>query len=289
MHMYKLILSTALLSIALAASPVLAGNGNGKAKPGAEAKGNGKSNGNGNGSVGNASGRDVSLNDEIAQAFKYSGGINPHGKDGASGFAADFKTDTDSTAWNHLADFETAPAGFGSDDAILLDSKLLFTFSNSNGLKGNWSVQNTDLGNNLTLDLVFAMHTGGGSGAWLFDNQTIAAGQTLTGDWSQKMFNNGGNMGGFSNLTLFVRDASASPVVLSRPSYSPAGGSAGLPVEIAEEVFVKVPSGGNSPIAGDIIDDFELTPSADVPEPATLGSMVLGLGLMGYLRRRSRV
>jgi hypothetical protein len=74
-------------------------------------------------------------------------------------------------------------------------------------------MSNTDQANNVNMDLVFAMHTGGGSGAWLFDEQSIGAGKTLNGTWALNLLNNGGQYSGYSNLTIFGRNYQETKVV----------------------------------------------------------------------------
>lgn len=60
---------------------------------------------------------------------------------------------------------------------------------------------------------MFAIHAGNQGGAWLFDDQTILAGQTLPGTWEilWTVGNNGAHPD-FSNLTLFGRDQVTTPV-----------------------------------------------------------------------------
>jgi hypothetical protein len=63
---------------------------------------------------------------------------------------------------------------------------------------------------NVTLDLVFAMHAGGYTGAFLFDDQALSAG--TQGTWEINWLNHGGQVPDYSNLTLFARDITVAPV-----------------------------------------------------------------------------
>jgi hypothetical protein len=157
--------------------------------------------------IGSASAADVTLDGQPADAFAYEAGWNPHA--GPNGDTSGFGTAFD---------------GFGTGSFSLLDKydhtddftnagPLTFTFMETTGTNGLWSVTNTSATSNITLDLVFAIHAGNQGAAWLFDDQTIGAGQTLNGDW-QILWTVGG--GGahpdFSNLTLFGRDIVMTPV-----------------------------------------------------------------------------
>ena len=157
--------------------------------------------------IGSASAADVTLAGQPADAFAYEAGWNPHaGPNGdTSGFGSAFD-------------------GFGSGDYNLLDKyeaggsftnagPLTFTFTGDSGTSGMWTVTNTSATQNVTLDLIFAIHAGNQGGAWLFDNETINAGQTLEGTW-QIMWTVGMNGAhpDFSNLTLFGQDMVMTPV-----------------------------------------------------------------------------
>jgi hypothetical protein len=156
------------------------------------------------GTVGTASKNDVTLNDVAATAFAYGNKINPQGgpNGNTSGFSAAFAGYNG--VWTSIAKF-----GSGADNGTTIDSKvfgsdLSFSFDKTTTTKGTWSVTNKDLGHDTQLDLVFAMHAGGGSGAWLFNDLKIGAGTTLNGTWLLNIRNNGGNIGDYSNLTLFA-------------------------------------------------------------------------------------
>lgn len=197
------------------------------------------------GVIGTASSNDVTLEGVAASALEYASGVNPQGNAGASGFSSAFADAGLSNAWLPIGLFvangsQTSPAAF--------PGSLTMNFVNDDN-RGTWTIRNNDAANDLTLDLVFALHVGGGSGAWLFDDQTILAGSTMSGTWTQNMLNNGNQIAGYSNLTLFARDARFTPASV-------------------------VP-------AADV-------PTADVPEPKTMALMLAGLGLMGFVARRRK-
>jgi hypothetical protein len=168
-----------------------------------------------------ASANDVHLVLEAADMFKYLGKVNPHGSQSTTPINAQF-----GSGWTPVGGF--GDNGSVSDPHGMQDSPLSFAFTMNAGNKsGTWSVTNTLADFDLTLDLVFAMHSGSFSGAWFFDNQTILAGSTQNGDWVQRLLNNGGNAGAFSNLTLFVRDVTRTPTPPDTPTDLPEPGTLG--------------------------------------------------------------
>ena len=165
-----------------------------------------------NGSAGKTAKSDVTLNGVSADAVDYAGGVNPQSgnatKGGSSGFASDFALYGSKQGWTSIAAF-----GSNADNGVAistskLGTNLTFTFDKTTGRTGSWTVVNNDLKNNVKLDLVFAMHTGGGSSAWLFDNEFLGAGATATGSWTLNALNPGGKLADYSNLTFFARDLS---------------------------------------------------------------------------------
>jgi len=85
--------------------------------------------------------------------------------------------------------------------------------STLNGVNFTWGFTGTGTGpgtwtltadQNVTLDLVFAMHASNNTGAFLFDDLALVAGQT--GSWQIDWVNNGDQNPSYSNLTLFARD-----------------------------------------------------------------------------------
>lgn len=181
--------------------------------------------------IGTASVNDVTLNGSPADAFAYQAGWNPQaGPNGdTSGFGTTFDAYGTGSAWDLLGK-KDGNAPFSTT------GPLSFTLSGS-GSSGTWTVTNTSATQNIQLDLVFALHAGNQGGAWLFDNQAIAAGQTLNGTWQMNWtVGNNGAHPDFSNATIFGRDMATTPV----------------------------------------------------PEPATYGMLLAGLGLVGAIARRRR-
>ncbi|WBS00831.1 PEP-CTERM sorting domain-containing protein [Pseudoduganella sp. SL102] len=158
--------------------------------------------------IGSASAADVTLDGQAADAFAYEAGWNPHaGPNGdTSGFGTAFDgTGTGSFSLLDKYDHSSEFANLGP---------LTFTFVDATGTQGLWTITNTSTTTNITLDLVFAIHAGNQGGAWLFDNQTVLAGQSLQGDWEilWTVGQGQGNSPDFSNLTLFSRDVVTTPV-----------------------------------------------------------------------------
>ena len=112
-----------------------------------------------------------------------------------SGFSTEF-----GGGWSLLGKV-TSSAG----SAMFGGVNYAWTFAQSSGTTGTWSLT-TD--QNATFDLVFSMHAGGYSGAFLFDNESTLANQLNSDTWQINWLNNGGNRPDYSNLTLFIRDAS---------------------------------------------------------------------------------
>ncbi|QGZ38443.1 putative secreted protein with PEP-CTERM sorting signal [Pseudoduganella flava] len=156
--------------------------------------------------IGSAGAADVTLAGQPADAFAYQDGWNPHAGPGGD-----------------TSGFGTAFDGLGAGPFTLLDrydhtdgfsntGMLTYTFTETTGTSGMWSVTNTSATQMVTLDLVFAIHAGNQGGAWLFDDQMIMPGATLTGDWRILWTVGQGNHPDFSNLTLFGRDIATTPV-----------------------------------------------------------------------------
>lgn len=256
--------------------------------------------------LGNALASDVTLGGISASSLVYGAGINPQqGPNGnTSGFAGAYAA-SGTGDWASLAKFSGASTP-GSINAALSGLTLTMGFGLSDSRHGTWSITNTSQDNNLSLDLVFAMHTGGGSGSWLFDNYVLGAGSTAQGSWSLNLLNNGGQLADYSNLTLFARNAVATPFVPAPAAAGPSAPAAGTPAPAAETapaaggVVVQIPIGElldelakHGPIeAGTEIEFgglFGDPVSAEVPEPAALAVFLAGLAMFGAnmgLRKR---
>lgn len=166
---------------------------------------------------------DVTLGGIAAGYVNYASGVNPQQHGGnASSFNSAFAA-YGSGAWTALALFDKfADNNLPALTSTAFGNSLTMTFDKDSGRDGSWTIRNNDLTSDVTLDLVFAMHVGGGSGAWLFDNQVLGAGATLTGDWNSYMTNaNGNSFTSYSNLTLFARDASRVGVADEAPASVP--------------------------------------------------------------------
>jgi hypothetical protein len=167
--------------------------------------------------IGNATADDVTLATENADKIAFST-VNPMQYGGnSSGFAGTFGTPA-SGAWNVLGTFDSAGK---TDNSSLLD----FSFSGA-GTTGTWTVSNTSSTQNVVLDLTLAIHASNSSTAFLFDNQAIAAGQTLSGTWQIEWLNNGGQVPAFSNAVIFGGDMAVTNV-------SPVPEPAALPMVLA--------------------------------------------------------
>lgn len=150
--------------------------------------------------IGKASVDDVKLDKFDADKLAFST-INPMQYGGnTAGFANVFGTND----WEVLGTQEAKTTLVDSSD--LFD----FTFTGAGGTSGTWTITNTG-SRNAVLDLTVAIHASKASTAFLFDDQAVAAGQTLNGTWQIEWLNGGGQVPGFSNVVFFGRDI-ASPV-----------------------------------------------------------------------------
>ena len=193
---FKTMTNALLLCAALAAGAAAQGRDNGNSSQLAKGP-----------TIGKASADDVKLDKIDADRFAFST-ANPmqHGGNTA-GFATAFGS-AGTGPWSVLGTVDGK--GALTDSASLFD----FSFTGSGATGGTWTITNTSGTQNAILDLTVAIHASSASTAFLFDNQAVAAGQTLNGTWQVEWLNNGGQVPGFSNLVLFGRDMSTSMVTL---------------------------------------------------------------------------
>ena len=190
---------------------------------------------------------DVTLVLSAADMFEYLGKVNTQGVQGSAPFE-----DAYPGRWSAIGAFGSDGKAGGAHGLASGALAFKFAFGNST-TSGTWSVTNTLPETDIRVDLVFAMHAGGGSGAWLFDDHLFRAGTTQDGAWVQRMLNKGNNAGAFSNLTLFASGMTLNPKVPTPTT---------LPVDL--------PAPQDTP--------------AQIPEPATLVTLLLGLGMLSYMR-----
>ena len=150
-------------------------------------------------SVGTAATTDVTFAGQASDACVISG-VNP--QQGPTGNTSGFDG-TFGAGWSLLGKV------IGSGSNTLGGVNFTWGFTQATGTTGTWSLQANQ---NVTLDLVFAMHASDHSGAFLFDDQPMVGGATTPGTWSIHWLNNGGQVPDFSNVTLFARDIVTTPV-----------------------------------------------------------------------------
>ena len=114
---------------------------------------------------------------------------------GASGDTSGFDG-TFGTGWSLLGKLPPT-----SGTSTLNGVNFTWGFTGSGTGPGTWTLTADQ---NVTLDLVFAMHASNNTGSFLFDGLSLVAGQT--GTWQIDWVNNGDQNPAYSNLTLFARD-----------------------------------------------------------------------------------
>jgi hypothetical protein len=171
--------------------------------------------------AGNSGTEDVLLGGLMSDAYAFSLENPSQGNAGnTSGFATAFAS-AGAGSWNLFG--KVADNQLAQGTASFTFGDLTIAFMKSTGTSGTWSVTNTDTTHDATLDLVLAMHASNASSAFLFDNQSILAGQTLTGSWTIEWLNNGGKTPAFSNVAFFNRDLARKALPPSDPDTPPTG------------------------------------------------------------------
>ncbi len=152
-------------------------------------------------SIGTSSTADVALGGFASDQCVISA-VNPQaGPNGdPSGFSGTFGGDP----WSLLSKVTSSPLAASFDGV-----NFNISFAQASGTTGTWSITADQ---NVTFDLVFAMHAANRSGAFLFDDQALVANAATPGTWQIDWVNNGGQVPNYSNLTLFIRDVVATPV-----------------------------------------------------------------------------
>lgn len=153
--------------------------------------------------AGTSSTADVNYNGIDSSSCVISG-VNP--QQGAEGNVSGF-TSAFGTGWDLLAKIDQNGVVNGGQPIVYNGVTFTSSISGIPGTGGSWTLS-SDQG--VTLDLAFAMHASNRSGAFLFDDLGLTAGGT--GNWAINWLNGGGQVPGFSNLTLFVRDVVVTPV-----------------------------------------------------------------------------
>jgi hypothetical protein len=154
--------------------------------------------------VGTSTTADVTHNGADSDACVVSA-VNP--SQGTNGNASGFDGyGTFGTGWSLLVKHDVNGNYAGGS---LFSNGVTFTSTiiGMPGTSGSWTLSSSQ---NVTLDLVFAMHGSNRSGAFLFNAEAVpgAGGNS----WEINWLNNGGNVPDYSNLALFVRDVQVTPV-----------------------------------------------------------------------------
>jgi hypothetical protein len=173
--------------------------------------------------IGKASVADASIGRAAATTFVWSDGINPNqGPNGnTSGFNSSFASFADSakSSWALVGASSNNKGVSGStliNDATVTWGYTVNKTAAGANPSGTWWVSSNKA---LVIDLALDVHASSSSAAWLFDNLKLGANTTQNGTFSVNWTNNGGSVPGFSNFTLFARDAKISQN--SGPSVSP--------------------------------------------------------------------
>ena len=142
--------------------------------------------------VGTSQTSDVSFAGLASDACVIAGNNAQSGPSGdTSGFDGTF-----GTGWSLLGKLPPT-----SGTSTLNGVNFTWGFTGSGTGPGTWTLTADQ---NVTLDLVFAMHASNNTGSFLFDGLSLVAGQT--GTWQIDWVNNGDQNPAYSNLTLFARD-----------------------------------------------------------------------------------
>lgn len=162
--------------------------------------------------VGTSSTSDVMHNGAAADACVISA-VNP--AQGTNGNTSGFDGyGAFGTGWSLLVKHDADGNYAGGS---LLAGGVTFTSSITGmpGTSGTWTLSASQ---NVTLDLVFAMHGSNRSGAFLFEAEAVPG--TGNNTWEINWVNGGDQVPDYSNLALFVRDVQPVAVVPEPQSYA---------------------------------------------------------------------
>jgi hypothetical protein len=169
---------------------------------------------------------------------------------------------------------------------------LSWSWGAGNG--GSVNVQAPDSANGLLFDAgtggaVTMMSTAPGSQTLEITETGLTAGRamSLTGSFTGPLFNHGDTL----TRTFTVTPSGGSPIVLGSVTgdttigrvFQMPGSFTG-PYSISESILFKAVRAGDS----FSIDDSVTTPTTSVPEPATLGLLLLGSAAVGFARRKRK-
>jgi MYXO-CTERM domain-containing protein len=159
-------------------------------------------------SIGSSSTADVKLGGDASDKCIVST-INPQA--GRNGNTSGFNSAFGAGSWSLLSKVTGTSvteahttANFGG-----VGYKIDFTENAGTTKSGTWTITANKA---VTLDLAFALHASNRSDAFFFNDQVLAKNAATAGSWTINWVNNGGQVPGFSNLTIFARDSHISAV-----------------------------------------------------------------------------
>ena len=152
--------------------------------------------------VGTSSTGDFTLGGADSSACVISG-VNPD--QGPNGNSSGFSPDPFGTGWTLLAKLNSGSSPTTLDGVSFAWS---ITGASAGSTSGTWSFGADQA---VKLDLVLAMHASNHSGAFLFEDVVLDANLAQDGTWQIKWLNNGGQVPGYSNASLWVRDVTPVP------------------------------------------------------------------------------
>lgn len=170
---------------------------------------------------GKSSAKDVKLDGDIADKYVLIQGSKINPIQTTAGFDSAFVTASGTAAkgWSlaETVEYNEKTNKLTFTDKALNDG-LTFSFTEAaSHTSGTWTITNTSATKNTTLDLALSFHAGNNVGSFLFNDQAILAGKTLTGSWAINWLNNAANSNsipGFSNIGFYTGQRSyfTSPV-----------------------------------------------------------------------------